>query len=258
MVNSAGIILTADLGFLIFGFWPRPKQNERQVFNHVQIVKGAAVLLVLAIPVLATLRRVVLQQHTRAEIQEILHPILRTKGASLVEFQFFDFTSRLEISPVIRTAQYLGEEELERIKQELQAGVGRPVQLNFKQVLQLETGDPVTGGMVRQEASDYHENLSSRGLEDLHGASQEALNSALSNLSFGPGRKGGSGCPGAGPTSSNPLEASFRPQVKLRRQGDSDALRFTESRDVGSGLNYHPAHRDTLQRLVGPFPFIQL
>ncbi len=181
LINSLGVILAAELGFLLSGLRARRAGAERILLSRVQIVIGAAVLVVLAAPLLGTLRSVVLQQHTRAEIQKILDPLLRRGGASLAELDFREAGFGMEISPVIRTPEYLGQDELNGIKQQLQARTGKPIRLNMKQVLQLETGDVVTGGVVRREGPDYKKNIA-RALKDLHGASRAAVISALTTL----------------------------------------------------------------------------
>ncbi len=181
LVNALGVILAAELGFLLSGLRSRRAGTERILLSRVQIVIGAAVLVVLAAPLLGTLRSVVLQQHTRAEIQKILDPLLRQGGASLAELDFREAGFGMEISPVIRTPEYLGQDELNGIKQQLQARTGKPIRLNMKQVLQLETGDVVTGGVVRREGPDYKKNIA-RALKDLHGASRAAVISALTTL----------------------------------------------------------------------------
>ena len=181
LVNSLGVILAAELGFLLSGLRARRAGAERILLSRVQIVIGAAVLVVLAAPLLGTLRSVVLQQHTRAEIQKILDPLLRRGGASLAELDFREAGFGMEISPVIRTPEYLGQDELNGIKQQLQVRTGKPIRLNMKQVLQLETGDVVTGGVVRREGPDYKKNIA-RALKDLHGASRAAVISALTTL----------------------------------------------------------------------------
>ncbi|MCZ6515031.1 MAG: hypothetical protein O6850_04110, partial [Acidobacteria bacterium] len=181
LVNSVGVILAAELGFLLSGLRARRAGAERILLSRVQIVIGAAVLVVLAAPLLGTLRSVVLQQHTRAEIQKILDPLLRQGGASLAELDFREAGFGMEISPVIRTPEYLGQDELNGIKQQLQVKTGKPIRLNMKQVLQLETGDVVTGGVVRREGPDYKKNIA-RALKDLHGASRAAVISALTTL----------------------------------------------------------------------------
>lgn len=183
LVNSVGIILAADLGFILFGFHSRREDAERRVLSRVQIVFGFVLLVVLATPLLGTLRRVILQRHTRAEIQDLLGPLLTSEGASLAELQYREASDALEITPVIRTPQYLSQTDLETIKQKLQTRLGRPVRLNFKQVLQLEMGDAVTGGVVRQEEPDYRRNVG-LAIRDLHGTSQAAVTSAMANLPF--------------------------------------------------------------------------
>ena len=181
LVNALGVILAAELGFLLSGLRARRAGAERILLSRVQIVIGAAVLVVLAAPLLGTLRSVVLQQHTRAEIQKILDPLLRQGGASLAELDFREAGFGMEISPVIRTPEYLGQDELNGIKQQLQVRTGKPIRLNMKQVLQLETGDVVTGGVVRREGPDYKKNIA-RALKDFHGASRAAVISALTTL----------------------------------------------------------------------------
>ena len=183
LVNSVGIVLAADLGFILFGFRSRRENAERRVLSRLQIVSSFVLLVVLAMPLLGTLRRVILQQHTRAEIQEVLGPLLSSEGASLAELQYREASDALEISPVIRTLQYLSQSDLEIIKQQLQTRLSRPVRLNFKQVLQVEMGDAVTGGVVRQEEPDYRRNIG-RAIRDLHGTSQAAVSSAMANLPF--------------------------------------------------------------------------
>ncbi len=187
LVNALGVILAAELGFLLSGIRARRAGAERILLSRVQIVIGAAVLVGLAAPLLGTLRSVVLQQHTRAEIQKILDPLLRQGGASLAELDFREAGFGMEISPVIRTPEYLGQDELNGIKQQLQVRTGKEIRLNMKQVLLLETGDVVTGGVLRREGPDYKKNIA-RALQDHHGASQAAVISALTTL---PAARGG-------------------------------------------------------------------
>ena len=181
LVNALGVILAAELGFLLSGLRARRAGAERILLSRVQIISGAAILIVLAAPLLGTLEGVILQQHTKAKIQEILDPLLRQGGASLAELDFREAGFGMEISPVIRTPKYLGQDELNGIKQQLQVKTGKTVRLNMKQVLQLETGDAVTGGVVRREGPDYKKNIA-RALKDLHGASRAAVISALTTL----------------------------------------------------------------------------
>jgi len=160
--NLTAIIISADLVFLVVGFRPTDdtKLSRHRFLLRWRVAAAVVILGVLSVPLMQTLTRAVMQARLRKEIRAVIVETVEQpeSGARLSSFALgIPNEGPLLVEGTIRTAKVLHQVQLDDLKRELEARIGRPVRLEIQQVqlaideIDKGTSDYLAGGAQRQD-----------------------------------------------------------------------------------------------------------
>ena len=137
--NLTAILISAAAVFLLVGF--RPHEEADHLLVRHRIMVAAAVLIVVSIPLVRTLRAATQQALLRREITSVLKRRLEASGeARLSGVDFKAGPLQVAVVAVVYTSRFIPRSEEDVVASLLSERLGRPVQLDLQQ-LRLETQD---------------------------------------------------------------------------------------------------------------------
>jgi uncharacterized hydrophobic protein (TIGR00271 family) len=159
MTNLVAIIMSAALVFRLFGF----RAHEAAEKGHLKLKYRAAisflVLVILAVPLIHTLRKGVSQIRTRREISGVLNRVFTTDHSSVADISQTWRDGKLWVRTTIRTTRYFDTSETQRAEDDLRGRFGPDTKLDLDQILVAQgglspqqaarLGNVITGGVVR-------------------------------------------------------------------------------------------------------------
>jgi len=137
--NLTAIVISAAAVFFLVGF--RPREEADHLLARHRIMVAAAVLIVVSIPLVRTLRAATQQALLRREITSVLRRRLEASGE--VRLSSVDFKAgpqRVAVVAVVYSSRFIPSSEEDVVASLLSERLGRPVQLDLQQ-LRLETQD---------------------------------------------------------------------------------------------------------------------
>jgi uncharacterized hydrophobic protein (TIGR00271 family) len=159
ITNLVSIILSAALVFRLMGFRPREATEEGHVKLRKRMAISAAVLAVLAVPLVQTLRNAVGQIRTRSAIESVLNRAFVTVHSSVTDVGFSRRDGTLNVRATIRTTEYFEDKAIAAVQEELRRQFGSAARLEVDQLLVTQ------GGLSPQQAARLRDFISGRMVE---------------------------------------------------------------------------------------------
>lgn len=152
LTNFAAIVLSAGLVFLAVGVRPQKINADRQKFlSRHRIAIAALILTGLSIPLMETLGSAAQQARIRREVDALIRSrILQSQQRQVDSVKLQIGKDYLAVTATVQTVRFIQPQEVQALKTELTAMVGRPVRLEIQQ-LQLARNEKEATG----QSSDY-------------------------------------------------------------------------------------------------------
>ncbi len=130
--NLISICLAGAVIFLLLGFRPSPGERIRRLHLRQGLAVTLILLVVIAIPLAVIMARTVADSRRRQAIERSLSGEVAGLGTlSLVEFSYVDRGEFVEVMATVYTQQTVTEEMVDRLREEVARGVGKPVHLRL-------------------------------------------------------------------------------------------------------------------------------
>jgi uncharacterized hydrophobic protein (TIGR00271 family) len=140
VTNLVSIMISAAVVFLLMGFTPHEGTEESKAKLYRRMAISALVLIVLAIPLVQTLRRAVTQIGLRADVQDVIQGAFKTDHSTISDLSFTQAGKNFQVSVAVRTTQYFESEQIEAAQQSLRKRFGANTQLMVDQILVAQGG----------------------------------------------------------------------------------------------------------------------
>jgi uncharacterized hydrophobic protein (TIGR00271 family) len=168
ITNLVSILISAALVFWLMGFAPRERTEEGSAKLRKRMAVSALVLIVLALPLIQTLRNAVTQIGLRAEIRDIVDRAFKTTHSAVADLSYAPVGKTFQVNVTLRTTQYFETPQIEAAQEAVRKRLGPQAQLMVSQVLVAQGGltaeqmarikDFISGSIVqpapKQEAFD--------------------------------------------------------------------------------------------------------
>jgi uncharacterized hydrophobic protein (TIGR00271 family) len=164
VTNLVAIIISAAVVFRVMGFRPHEEAEKGRLNLLYRMAISAAVLLVLSIPLLQTLRKAVTQVGLRSDIVHELDAALKTPHSSVGDLTYSRDGGRLLIHATLRTTRYFETHQIDAAQESLRKRFGSDTRLEVDQILVAEggispeqaarLGNFISGGVVRPAAQE--------------------------------------------------------------------------------------------------------
>ncbi|MBI4165314.1 MAG: TIGR00341 family protein [Acidobacteria bacterium] len=147
VTNLVSIMISAGVVFLLFGFRARAEAEMGRLKLKYRIAISAAILLVLAVPLVQTLRQAVTQIRIRSGISAALNRTFETPRSSISDLSISRRDGELNIHAVVRTTEYFEDTAIAAAEDSLRRSFGKNTRLEIEQILVTQ------GGLTAQQAA---------------------------------------------------------------------------------------------------------
>ena len=147
VTNLVAIMICAGVVFLLFGFLPHAEAEKGHLKLTYRIAISAIILVVLAVPLVQTLRRAVTQIRIRSGISNVLNRTFETARSSVSDIRFARRDGSLDIHAVVRTTDYFEDTSIAAAEASLRHDFGMDTRLEIEQILVAQ------GGLTAQQAA---------------------------------------------------------------------------------------------------------
>ena len=161
ITNLVSILISAALVFWLMGFAPRERTEEGRAKLHKRIAVSALVLIILAVPLVQTLRRAVTQIGLRADVEEVVNRGFKTGHSTVTDLSYAQGGDGFKVNVTVRTTEYFGTAQIEAVQAALRRRLGPNAQLLVDQILVTQGGltaeqmarikDFISGAVVQHE-----------------------------------------------------------------------------------------------------------
>jgi len=193
ITNLISIMISAAAVFRLMGFVPHENTDEGRTKLYKRMAVSALVLVVLAIPLVQTLRRVVTQIGLRADVEEVVERGFKTGHSTVADLSFAQAGKTFQVSVTVRTTQYFGTAQIEAVQDALRKRFGSSSQLLVDQILVAQGGlsseqisrlkDFISGGIVQRAEKEEPFDLKA-AQEKVAGYLQKQVEEALLGTSI--------------------------------------------------------------------------
>ena len=170
VTNLVSIMISAAVVFRLMGFVPHGDTEEGRAKLRKRMAVSALVLVILAVPLVQTLRRAVTQIGLRAEVEEVVKRGFKTGHSTVADLSYAEVGEGFKVNVTVRTTQYFGNAQIEAVQEALRKRFGPNAQLLVDQILVAQGGltaeqmarikDFISGGVV--QSAPKQEPLTSR------------------------------------------------------------------------------------------------
>jgi len=154
--NLVSIMISAALVFLLMGFRPREEAEKGRLKLKYRVALSALVLVVLAIPLVQTLRTAVNQVRLRTEVAGLLDDSFKTESSAVSDMSFSQGAQGLQVRATVRSTRYYETAEVNAVEEALQKRFGPGARLTIDQILVTQ------GGLSREQAARMKDFISGR------------------------------------------------------------------------------------------------
>ncbi|MGA9059459.1 MAG: TIGR00341 family protein [Terriglobia bacterium] len=164
MTNLVSIMISAAVVFRLMGFAPHEDTQEGRAKLRKRMAVSALVLIILAVPLLQTLRRAVNEIGLRSEVEGVIEGGFKTGHSTIADLSYSEVGKSLQVSVTLRTTQYFETPQIEAVQKALQKRFGSDAQLMVDQVLVTQGGlsaeqmarikDFISGGVAQHEPKE--------------------------------------------------------------------------------------------------------
>ena len=187
ITNLVSIMISAAVVFRLMGFVPRGDTEEGRAKLRKRMAVSALLLVILAVPLVQTLRRAVTQIGLRADVEEVVNRGFKTGHSTVADLSYAQGGDGFKVNVTVRTTEYFGTAQIEAVQAALRKRFGPNAQLLVDQILVTQGGltveqmarikDFISGGVVqhepKQEPFDFkatHERITDYLQKQLDGA----------------------------------------------------------------------------------------
>jgi len=156
VTNLVSIMISAAVVFLLMGFRPREETEKGHLKLKYRMALSALVLVVLAIPLVQTLRTAVSQVRLRAEVAGLLDNSFKTESSAVTDMSFSQGAQGLQVRATVRTTRYYETSEINTAEESLRKRFGPHTKLTIDQILVTQ------GGLTREQAARVRDFISGR------------------------------------------------------------------------------------------------
>jgi uncharacterized hydrophobic protein (TIGR00271 family) len=156
LTNLVSIMISAALVFLLMGFRPGEEAEKGHLKLKYRMALSALVLVVLAIPLVQTLRTAVSQVRLRAEVAGLLDDSFKTETSAVSDMSFAKGAQGFQVRATVRTTRYYETSEINAAEQSLRKRFGAGARLTIDQILVTQ------GGLTREQAARIRDFISGR------------------------------------------------------------------------------------------------
>jgi hypothetical protein len=191
--NLVSIMISAAVVFRLMGFAPHGGAEEGRAKLRTRMAVSALVLVVLAVPLVQTLRRAVNQIGLRAGVEEVVNRAFKTEHSTVTDLSYAQAGEIFQVNIAVRTTQYFGTEQIDAAKQALRKRFGPASQLRVDQILVAQGGlspeqisrlkDFISGGTVQPAPKEVPFDLKATQ-EKITGYLQKQVDEALLGTSL--------------------------------------------------------------------------
>jgi len=168
VTNLVSIMISAAVVFRLMGFVPHGDTEEGRAKLRKRMAVSALVLVILAVPLVQTLRRAVTQISLRADVEGVVNRGFKTGHSTVADLSYAQVGEGFKVNVTVRTTQYFGTADIEAVQDALRKRFGSNAQLLVDQILVAQGGltaeqmarikDFISGGVVetrpKQETFD--------------------------------------------------------------------------------------------------------
>lgn len=156
LTNLVSIMISAALVFLLMGFRPHEAAERVRLKLKYRMAISALVLVVLAVPLIQTLRTAVSQVRLRAEVAGLLDNSFKTETSAVSDVSFSQGAQGLQARATVRTTRYYETSEINTAEESLRKRFGPGARLTIDQILVTQ------GGLSREQAARIKDFISGR------------------------------------------------------------------------------------------------
>jgi uncharacterized hydrophobic protein (TIGR00271 family) len=156
LTNLVSIMISASVVFLLMGFRPHEETEKGHLKLKYRMALSALVLVVLAIPLIQTLRTAVSQVRLRAEVVGLLDDSFKTETSAVSDVSFSQGAQGLQVRATVRTTRYYETSEINAAEESLRKRFGPDAKLTIDQILLTQ------GGLTREQAARIRDFISGR------------------------------------------------------------------------------------------------
>ena len=156
LTNLVSIMISAALVFLLMGFRPREEAEKGHLKLKYRVALSALVLVVLAVPLVQTLRTAVRQVGLRAEVVTLLDAAFKNENSAVGDMSFSQGAQGVQVRATVRTTRYYETPEINAVEESLQKRFGPGARLTIDQILVTQ------GGLSREQAARIKDFISGR------------------------------------------------------------------------------------------------
>lgn len=156
LTNLVSIMISAAVVFLLMGFRPHEEAERGHLKLKYRMALSALVLVVLAIPLVQTLRTAVSQVRLRAEVAGLLDNSFKTETSAVSDVSFSQGAQGLQVRATVRTTRYYETSEINTAEESLRKRFGPDAKLTIDQILLTQ------GGLTREQAARIKDFISGR------------------------------------------------------------------------------------------------
>ena len=159
LTNLVSIMISAALVFLVMGFRPHEAAEKGHLKLKYRVALSTLLLVVLAIPLIQTLRRAVTQIRLRTDVENVIQGAFKTDHSTIADFSYSQIGRSFWVHVTLRTTQYFETAQIGAIQEALRKRLGSDVQLMVDQILVAQGGlsaeqmarikDFISGGVVQ-------------------------------------------------------------------------------------------------------------
>jgi uncharacterized hydrophobic protein (TIGR00271 family) len=193
VTNLVSIMISAALVFRLMGFAPHEDTQEGRAKLHKRVAVSALVLIILAVPLMQTLRRAVNQIGLRSEVEGVIGGVFKTGHSTIADLSYSEVGKSLQVNVTLRTTQYFETTQIEAAQEALRKRFGSNAQLMVDQILVTQGGlsaeqmarikNFISGGVVKSEPKEEPFDLKATH-ERITGYLQKQVDEALMGTSI--------------------------------------------------------------------------
>jgi uncharacterized hydrophobic protein (TIGR00271 family) len=193
VTNLVSIMISAAVVFRLMGFVPHGDTNEGRAKLRKRMAVSALLLIILAVPLVQTLRRAVTQISMQADIEKIVNRGFKTEHSTVADMSYAQMEEGFKVNVTVRTTQYFETPQIEAVQDALRRRFGPHAQLLVDQILAAQGGlsaqqmtriqDFISGGKVKTVPKDEPFDLKTTHAK-ITGYLQQQVDAALTGTSM--------------------------------------------------------------------------
>ena len=152
VTNLVSIMISAAVVFRLMGFAPHGDPEEGRAKLRSRMAVSALVLVVLAVPLVQTLRRAVTQIGLRADVEEVVNRGFKTGHSTVADLSYAQEGKDFKVNVTVRTTDYFGTSQIEAVQEALRKRFGPNAQLEVEP-------NPGRAGRTDGRADGAHQGL---------------------------------------------------------------------------------------------------